>query len=291
MHYLSDFLKSIYITKFSFYVLIGLIVASFSITFYLLLPNNLLVKDPQNLLILLSLDVIFVIILMSLLIRQILLVFIYRRKNIDESRLYIKFVNLFTAMALGPAIGVVIITALFFNLELRTWYGGAVKEAVVNSNIVARDYENEIQSEIVSSPAEKTILTKIEALGLHLPPQNMNSNLVFSRTFLGTILSIILLISLELIVLFSDVMCMPVPFFTVILVCTYVSIPSVDPFPIAIAKLLAFFFERFSKPLITKDQLTLLKYDNVLSKKNKSNNDIGFEAKLRFEDEIEKYTN
>ena len=38
-------------------------------------------------------------------------------------------------MALGPAIGVVIITSLFFNLELRTWYGGAVREAVVNSNI------------------------------------------------------------------------------------------------------------------------------------------------------------
>ena len=65
--------------------------------------------------------------------------------NLD---LYIKFVNLFTAMALGPAIGVVIITALFFNLELRTWYGVAVKDAVINSNIVARNYANEIQSEI-----------------------------------------------------------------------------------------------------------------------------------------------
>ena len=53
-------------------------------------------------------------------------------------------------MALGPAIGVVVITSLFFNLELRTWYGGAVKEAVVNSNIVARDYENEIHSELIS---------------------------------------------------------------------------------------------------------------------------------------------
>ena len=39
-------------------------------------------------------------------------------------------------MALVPAIGVVIITSLFFNLELKTWYSGAVKEAVVNSNIV-----------------------------------------------------------------------------------------------------------------------------------------------------------
>ena len=53
-------------------------------------------------------------------------------------------------MALGPAIGVFILTSLFFNLELRTWYGGPVKEVVINSNIVARDYENEIQSEIIS---------------------------------------------------------------------------------------------------------------------------------------------
>ena len=147
---LSKFLRSIHISKFSFYLLIILIVLSFSITFYLLLPNNQLVKDPQSLQYLLLADVIFVLILLSIIIRQIVLVFIYRKKNINEHRLYIKFVNLFTAMALGPVIGVVVITALFFNLELRTWYGGAVREAVVNSNIVARDYENEIQSELIS---------------------------------------------------------------------------------------------------------------------------------------------
>ena len=147
---LSKFLRSIHITKFSFYLLFLLIILSFSITFYLLLPNNQLVKDPQNLQFLLLADVIFVLILLSIIIRQILLIFIYRKKNIGESRLYIKFVNLFTAMALAPAIGVVIITSLFFNLELQTWYGGAVRDAVVSSNIVARDYENEIHSELIS---------------------------------------------------------------------------------------------------------------------------------------------
>ena len=147
---LSKFLRSIHITKFSFYLLILLIILSFSITFYLLLPNNQLVKDPQNLQFLLLADVIFVIILLSIIIRQILLAFIYKKKNIGESRLYIKFINLFTAMALFPAIGVVVITSLFFNLELQTWYGGAVRDAVVSSNIVARDYENEIQSELIS---------------------------------------------------------------------------------------------------------------------------------------------
>ena len=89
--------------------------------------------------------------LLSIIIRQLILIIIYRKKNNDESkRLYIKFVNLFAAMALGPSIGLVIITSLFFNLELSTWYGGAVREAVVNSNIVAKDYENEIQAEIIS---------------------------------------------------------------------------------------------------------------------------------------------
>tara|TARA_Y100000590_G_scaffold470625_1_gene667062 strand:- start:4301 stop:6334 length:2034 start_codon:yes stop_codon:yes gene_type:complete len=115
-----------------------------------MLPNNTLVKDPRNLQIFLLIDVILVILLISIIIRQLLLIIIYRKKNINESRLYTKFVNLFTAMALGPAIGLVIITSLFFNLELRTWYGGAVREAVVNSNIVAKDYENEIQAEIIS---------------------------------------------------------------------------------------------------------------------------------------------
>ncbi len=147
---LSKLLKSIHLSRLSFYFLLFLIILSFSITFYLMLPNNDLVKDPRRLQFFLLADVIFVILLISIIIRQIVLILVRRRKSYDESRLYIKFVNLFAAMALGPAIGLVIITSLFFNLELRTWYGDAVRDAVVNSNIVARNYENEIQAEIVS---------------------------------------------------------------------------------------------------------------------------------------------
>jgi len=62
------------------------------------------------------------------------------------------------------------------------------------------------------------------------------------------------------------------------------------PVPILFAKIIAFFFERLPTPLITQDQLKLLKYDNVLSKENKSNIDIGFEAKLKFDKEIVKYS-
>ena len=150
MEKISKLIKTLHFSNLSFYMLVSLIILSFSITFYLLLPNNELVKDPINLQYILIIDVVLVIILLSIIIRQVLLILIYRKKNFNDSRLYIKFINLFTAMALGPAIGVFLLTSLFFNLELRTWYGGAVKEAVINSNIVARDYENEIQAEIIS---------------------------------------------------------------------------------------------------------------------------------------------
>ena len=62
-----------------------MIILSFSITFYLLLPNNQLVKDPINLQYFLLVDVILVLFLLSIIIRQIVLVFIYRKNNYDES--------------------------------------------------------------------------------------------------------------------------------------------------------------------------------------------------------------
>ena len=46
---LTKILNRLYLTKFSFYLLLGLILISFSITFYLMLPNNNLVKNPLHL--------------------------------------------------------------------------------------------------------------------------------------------------------------------------------------------------------------------------------------------------
>ena len=62
------------------------------------------------------------------------------------------------------------------------------------------------------------------------------------------------------------------------------------PMPISIAKVTAHIFELLPKPLITNDQLRLLKYDNVLSGKYKSNADFDFNCSLRFEDEVNKYS-
>ena len=62
------------------------------------------------------------------------------------------------------------------------------------------------------------------------------------------------------------------------------------PMPISIARVTAHFFELLPKPLITNDQLRLLKYDNVLSGKYKNSNDLNFNCSSRFEDEVNKYS-
>ena len=61
------------------------------------------------------------------------------------------------------------------------------------------------------------------------------------------------------------------------------------PFPLFLANFTAQIFQLMPKPLITTDQLRLLKYDNILSGKYKSNFDIGIPSSRIFEKEVKKY--
>ena len=54
-------------------------------------------------------------------------------------------------------------------------------------------------------------------------------------------------------------------------------------------KLSAKFFQLMPKPLLTEDQLNLLKYDNISSGKYKNNFDIEIPQLPHFEQEVEKY--
>jgi NADH dehydrogenase len=61
------------------------------------------------------------------------------------------------------------------------------------------------------------------------------------------------------------------------------------PFPLPLAKLSARFFEMLPNPLITRDQLRLLNYDNISSGKYKTNLDIGIPSIKFFDEEVKKY--
>ena len=61
------------------------------------------------------------------------------------------------------------------------------------------------------------------------------------------------------------------------------------PIPLPFASLSAKLFQLFPNPILTEDQLRLLKYDNVLSGKYKSNFALGIPSKKYFNDEVKKY--
>ena len=62
------------------------------------------------------------------------------------------------------------------------------------------------------------------------------------------------------------------------------------PIPLFLAKISAMFFQLFPNPLLTIDQLRLLKYDNIKSENGITNFDIGCPSKLYFEESVLKYS-
>ena len=61
------------------------------------------------------------------------------------------------------------------------------------------------------------------------------------------------------------------------------------PFPLPLAQFSARFFEILPNPLLTRDQLRLLKYDNISSGKYKTNSEMGIPSVKFFDQEVKKY--
>ena len=62
------------------------------------------------------------------------------------------------------------------------------------------------------------------------------------------------------------------------------------PFPLKLAEISASAFEIMPNPLLTTDQLRLLKYDNISSGKYKNNFEIGTPSLKYFDEEVKKYS-
>ena len=61
------------------------------------------------------------------------------------------------------------------------------------------------------------------------------------------------------------------------------------PLPLTFARLTSKILQLFPSPLITEDQLKLLKYDNIASGKYKTNFDVGLPSNRLFNQEVKKY--
>jgi two-component system nitrogen regulation sensor histidine kinase NtrY len=101
--------------------------------------------DPNTVQVLLILDVLLMMTLGAVVARRVVAVWADQRKGQAGSRLHIRFVRLFSFLAVTPTILMAAFSTLFFNIGVQSWFSERVQTALEASNAVARAYLEEHQ--------------------------------------------------------------------------------------------------------------------------------------------------
>lgn len=98
--------------------------------------------------VLLLLDLVLLLVLGAVVARQMAKLWLRRRSGGAGSRLHLRFVALFSAVTVTPAILMAVFSALFFNAGVQAWFGERVRTALAESQAVAQAYLKEHQQVI-----------------------------------------------------------------------------------------------------------------------------------------------
>ena len=98
---------------------------------------------PQWVRIIIFADVLYVIIIASLVIKRIAIVIAARRAKSAGSRLHLRLTGVFAILALIPTILVAIFAMVTVNFGLEEWFSSRVSNVVKTSHAAAQAYEAE----------------------------------------------------------------------------------------------------------------------------------------------------
>jgi two-component system nitrogen regulation sensor histidine kinase NtrY len=99
--------------------------------------------DPDTILFLLVLDGILLLLLGTVVARQLVQIWAQRRRGIAGSGLHVRIVLMFSLVAATPAILVAVFSALFLDFGVQAWFSERVRTAVEASDAVAKAYLKE----------------------------------------------------------------------------------------------------------------------------------------------------
>jgi two-component system nitrogen regulation sensor histidine kinase NtrY len=142
-------------------VVIGLMicaVASGLGTFFTLTGNSTFGLGENALFVFLIIDLCLVLALGAAVSLGLVRIWVQRRAGLAGARLHIRLVGLFSVVAITPTIVVAVLSALFFNLVIESWFSERVRTAVESSVLVSEAYLNEhretIRSDALAIAAE-----------------------------------------------------------------------------------------------------------------------------------------
>ncbi len=126
-------------------VLVAAAVASSLATYAALTQTPFFGNDPTTVTILLTLDLVFLLLLGSLVAQRIFTIWMRRRRNQAGSRLHVRMVSVFALLAAAPAVLVAMFAAVFFYFGVEAWFSERVRTALDESQEVAQAYLREHQ--------------------------------------------------------------------------------------------------------------------------------------------------
>ena len=124
------------------------IAAGFATYMALTESASLGVTNPRTVTLLLTLDLALLLMLGVLVARRIVTIWIGRRRGLAGSRLHVRLVLVFSALAVAPAIIMAVFSAVFFYVGVQSWFSERVRTAVNESLAVASAYLHEHQQNI-----------------------------------------------------------------------------------------------------------------------------------------------
>nr|WP_115934411.1 PAS domain-containing sensor histidine kinase [Aestuariispira insulae] len=131
------------------FILLGLAAAS-GVATYAVLTSSDLNASPQEIMSLISLDLVLLLMLGILVIRKIVSIWSARRRGSAGAQLHVRLVVMFGALSVAPTIVVSVFSLLFFDLGLESWFSDRVRTALSESQAVAEAYLKEHQKNVQS---------------------------------------------------------------------------------------------------------------------------------------------
>jgi two-component system nitrogen regulation sensor histidine kinase NtrY len=115
--------------------------------------SGLLSDKPKDILLLLNIDIIIVLIWATLIASRVVKLWVERRKGRAGSKLHVRLAILFSVLTVTPTIVMTVLSSIFFNLGIQSWFSNRVNTALRESTTVAEAYLAE-HKKVISATVE-----------------------------------------------------------------------------------------------------------------------------------------
>jgi len=130
--------------------------------------------DAWALLLLLNLDLVLLLCLSAIIVRRLVILWAEHKKGRAGARLHVRFVALFSLVAVTPTIVIATFSVLLFNFGLQGWFSEQVSTAVKESLAVAEAYLEEHRKTISSDVLAIAQDLNRQGVSLALNPQQFS---------------------------------------------------------------------------------------------------------------------